>query len=509
MSMQEEIDRIAALLYEKCASFLSDQGDSYIDPIENKEIIAHYGFTHFAVGTLIRGIRLEEPDLIESSEKMVRAIVNKWNIMKLKSEFHADFNMFALCVYEELTTNMELKPAIKEIVINTKDSKHLTINWLPMRLYVNYKRYGWTSDEKYLKVCMELKDTINRACYADGYIDDRLPKGTSFNLQYDISTVALLVFLNNHTDIQFEIADKLGALVNAIMPDGDINYQGRGSNQIFAWGPWIYLLNVTRRNQELDVATSFIMAHTDFLDNNNIMLNEFPGESKYLWWDYHYSSVYLAHFQFWTELSLVEKKTEIHSVPYSCNKDSGIRILKDDDYFIFWFNGRSEYLAESGPSIASIWTRKHGTIFKGSFGPWGGRFGEQNLVQGIALNNSLGMYCGKVSPHISKNRILRKIQSYFKPKFRYEFEPVFTLKSIKTSSHHIELLYTIPKNKRVYFSFPVFEDCKLSANEIQALVDGKEIQFVYTGTYRNQYGSVKMFQTRCCTGAEMMIRIHY
>ena len=128
------------------------------------------------------------------------------------------------------------------MVLSTPDSNNPTINWFPMRWYVNLIRYKWTSDEKFKLACDKCSTDIRAATYKDGFIDDRLPIGLSFNLQYDVATVAVLQYLRSNGE-NIDISVELGALLNAVAPDGDINYFGRGTNQIFAWGLWVYLLS--------------------------------------------------------------------------------------------------------------------------------------------------------------------------------------------------------------------------------------------------------------------------
>ena len=110
------------------------------------------------------------------------------------------------------------------------------------------------------------------------------------------------------------------------------------------------------------------------LENNNLMLNNWKGKEKYLWWDYHYTSVYTSHFLFWLVLSMVDYPKKPIQIKKSEFKDSGLIINKTSDYFISIFNGRKKYLAENGPIISAIWMKNYGMINKGLFGPWQGSF---------------------------------------------------------------------------------------------------------------------------------------
>ena len=175
-----------------------------------------------------------------------------------------------------------------------------------MRWAVNKKRIEWKGDNNYQSTINKCKEIIFKATNADGGIEDRLPHGTSFNLQYDLATVSILQYLRVQGE-PMDLSKELGFLLNAVAPDGDINYQGRGTNQIFAWGLWIYLLASSGNTKDLLTALNFLEPRLKkMLDNNNMMLNEWEGKEKYLWWDYHYASVYTAHCLLWLVMAYID-----------------------------------------------------------------------------------------------------------------------------------------------------------------------------------------------------------
>ena len=92
--------------------------------------------------------------------------------------------------------------------------------------------------------------------------------------------------------------------------------------------------------------------------NKHIMLNDFNGKDKFLWWDYHYSSVYIAHFLFWIVLA----KHDFHKNPITIKKtkfeDTGLVVNSNSDFYLSSFNGRKKYLSEKGPVISSLWIKK-------------------------------------------------------------------------------------------------------------------------------------------------------
>lgn len=163
----------------------------YVDAIDGEEISAHYGATHAAAAFILMGMDIGY-DLLES-------VLNRWEQSKKLPGFHNDFNSFALCIiWDAIEGKGRYADWTKETILKTEDSKHNTVNWLPMRWYVNKKRYEWTGNDNYQAITQKCKRDITEATYEDGFIDDRLPKGMSFNLQYDVTTVALLQYLRTH-----------------------------------------------------------------------------------------------------------------------------------------------------------------------------------------------------------------------------------------------------------------------------------------------------------------------
>ena len=73
---------------------------------------------------------------------------------------------------------------------------------LPMRWFVNKKRFEWTSVSKYIDIINHCRNTIAKATNADGGVEDRLPHGMSFNPQYDVATVAVLQYLRTGLKIR-------------------------------------------------------------------------------------------------------------------------------------------------------------------------------------------------------------------------------------------------------------------------------------------------------------------
>lgn len=475
----------------------------FIDPVDEREISTHYGVTHMAASLMIFGEYTNNKSLFVLGEKLLTSFLKRWTLFSKKQEFHNDFNNFALClIYNYTSCDAEIKKEIKDLVISTSDSSHDTINWIPMRWYVNHCRFAWTKDKNYLKKCASFNRLIQSATYPDGFVDDRLPKGTSFNLQYDVSTISTLQFLNIN-NIEFDISKQFGALLNSVFPDGDINYFGRGTNQIFAWGPWVYLLS-SSGSDELSRALSFLKNKIgSMLENNNLMLNNSSGKDKCLWWDYHHCSVYTAHFLLWLVLSLKDMDKRIVEPKLITDGSSGINIFRDDNFFVVIFKGRKEYLAERGPSVVAIWTRENGNVVKGEFGPWLGSFGNNHCSCGYTIMNFCGLFEKKQYPISFKNLLLRKL--FHKGLFSYKetIKPVFVDTRIVHENGKLFVVWTAKKHRKLFFSIPTM--CENFHYELY--VNDEQVSLKKRIRFENQYSWVNLQQSDVKRGKEWKLMI--
>jgi len=495
--MKNRIEKLIELTLNSCLPYIVNKGDyiQFIDPLDKEEISAHYGNTHLAVSLIIFGSLKNNKSLIKTGEELLFSYIERWNKNKELSDFHNDFNNFALCVLDDYTK--QYHSTIKKTILSTDDTYFDTINWLPMRWYVNKCRYLWTNDVSYLNNCKHCKYLIEKASYSDGYIDDMLPKGRSFSLQYNVATVAFMQFLRVYGD-NINLDLQLGALLNSVFPDGDINYLGRGTNQIFAWGPWIYLLS-SARIKELDRALLYLENHLPTaLANNNILLNEFPGNEKNLWWDYHYCSVYTAHILFWLIMALKDYDKKPIYPKLVVDGSSGLQIYKNDSFFIATFNGRTEYLSERGPAIEGIWTRNSGTINKGTLGPWYGLFGNKYVQADSTLRNFTGL--------MNTNSHFNEYGSKFK-----RLLPQTNLSTKET----ISPLFKSPKieiSKRISITYQLNRCTKLinipCLNGVpKARIDGMELSLTNTLKIKNHYGWCDIYQSRITSGKSITIDI--
>ena len=504
MTSEDRIRDLTNCTKEKCLEWVKNiEGETFfVDPLDYKEISAHYGASHAAVAFLILGIKSGDYNLAVTGINLLNSVLNRWNTNSKLPDFHNDFNNFALCVaYGYISDKYkDLAVRIKETVLNTTDSSHDTVNWIPMRWFVNKCRYEWTKKEKYQSACFACAEKIKTATYEDGFIDDRLPKGISFNLQYDVATVAVLQYLRIHGE-KLDISKEVGALLNAVSPDGDINYLGRGMNQIFAWGLWLYLLASADLENDLQKALAYCADKIPvMLENNNLMLNNWNGREKYLWWDYHYCSVYTAHLLFWLVLALEDAGKKSVAPVLSEVHDSGVEILRKDGWFVASFAGRTEYLAERGPVIAAI-GRENGRMFvKGTFGPWQGAFGNKFGFNDAVIKNFCGLLKVTTERDWSSNRIIRKLMSVRVKDAFLQYHPSYPVFQINTSKETLTILYKASGD--VSIGNLVFQD---QPKGIDLIVDGNEQIIVNTGFFRNQYTWVNLYQSRLNVGNEWEI----
>ena len=461
MSNLEILRTWAVNIAQKCSDWIVPGVGGKLefhDPIDGREVSAHYGATHAAAALIVWGIHQNDDILFEKGVALMESVLERWHESVKLLDFHHDFNNFALCVAEGYLKERYafLGAKIRAVVLATPDSNHYTVNWLPMRAYVNAKRYEWSGNSRYEIARKNCLSYIAQSTNPDGGIEDRLPKGTSFNLQYDVATVCILQFMRV-CGLSLDLSKELGFLLNAVAPDGDINYQGRGTNQIFAWSCWLYVLASTGREEELSKSLFFLEGKlSSMLDNNNLILNEHEGEEKHLWWDYHYASVYIAHLLFWVVMAIRDYGKAPISPLFVVDGSTGLHVLRDDDYFVVTFDGRSEYLAEKGPAIVALWTRKEKMIFKGEFGPWQGQFGNQHSPAETVLGNFWGVVVAKANYDLHHYRIIRRLLPNLRLSPSLKVRPLFKDVTIRIEdSNYVEVEYAVPKG--AVLNLPVFD----------------------------------------------------
>lgn len=488
MSFEICREKVILSLYDKFKLCLSDDKDGMklIDPLEKRVIGFHYGETHFAVSWIIFGVLNHRQEMIEIGIRLLRGFIHNAKEYQKEKEFHWDFNNIAICLLIEfLESNTDVSVGLdvedlKSFILLQNDSQHGTINWMPMRAYTNFCKYKWTGNEEYLKKAKEYIANVDRAAYNDGYYEDFLPKGKSFNFQYHIYTTAMMDFLSRRFAEVKHPTKAVMCCRGMLDCEGDINYLGRGNNQIFAWGPALYVLFENKLTLELEKATNYFAQRIDTaIHNYNIILCDLPGEDRNWWWDYHYATVYFAHLSYWLTLSYVDnprKMPEDNDVPTI--SDSGVRIFRDDNAFVCVFEGRKHYLAERGPVLANIGLSNVGTVFKGPLGPYGGQFGNKYANHLATLAN----YFGPIEN---------------KSKFGFTMLKDIFPKEINVSVRKNKVIveYDLGRKYRdICFSAPIH--CPKNQVEIKVTFDSVDMKLRWTGQYVGPYGATDRYESR-------------
>lgn len=512
--MAELRDRIESLLNDLlpvCESWIQerDGGLQFVDPNDGEEISAHYGATHMAAALILRGKMSGENTMYQNGISLLNSILNRWELNVKRPEFHFDFNNFALCVIADFIKEDDvLYHRILHTVLHTEDSNHSTTNWLPMRWYVNQKRYEWTNENKYKDKCRKCRIGLEKATNADGGIEDRIPKGISFNLQYDVATVGVIQFLRQR-GVDYDLSRELSFLLHAVAPDGDINYQGRGTNQIFAWGLWVYLLASAGRNEDLSIALDYLEPRVlTMFQKHNLMLNDYEGVEKYLWWDYHYCSVYCAHFLFWLLMAIQDyNKAVINDCIDVLPEVTGLHIFRTEEAFVATFDGRKEYLAERGPIVCAIWTKKYGMICKGNYGPWLGHFGNRYTFEAVnhftfGIIQILSFFDRIPFSYIRK--ILYRFSSYSNNWHKCNYRDF----SVNVHDDFIMLSYYYPLNSPSFCNLFLLNGLSKTVR-ISIKADGKSAHLYNIGQINNQYGKCDLLQSPPIRANKWLISIFY
>ncbi len=502
--------------FEQALSFLRENdGRVYLwDPNDERRVAENYGESHLCAALLLRARRTGETRLKDVALRLLDGFME--NSPEIKAgQGHADFNNFAITlVYEELVAQGENAYAEKALnwLYHVKDSRNKTVNWLPMRAYFNLFLYEKTQNEKFLRCAVDALNAVKNACYDDGLFEDLVPKGRSFNLQYCVSTAAALQMVYRRFDAlsdrlpRFDLEKTASALYALVLPDGDVNYMGRGCNQIFAWGPWLYFTanyveNDVRERSRQFLAERFATAR----DNCNLMLNSYSGKSRTLWWDYHHYTVYMAHFLLWRELANDSRFVEPEKIDkLTAPTDSGLEIHKGEGWFAVTFNGRSHYLIEKGPALVALWTKEFGSVFKCGHAPSGKKFSNLYFNPLTAYFSCLGPIELSEKPKKMKGRIARFLGSIFNSKeISLKIKPLFG--GVKFSEKNglltIEFRVEPAKTKDARRAFvvpsyvPLDDDSFTLEESANGTNEFRRCELRRVGALAAQYGDMNVYMT--------------
>ncbi len=384
--IEQSIPRLAAALrgYE-CAE--PEGGAALVDPRDNVVVGSHYALSHH-IGALMMSGGAEER--VRAKRVLQYVAATQERFLKYP-DYHYDFNNLIWSLLLTLHRSGRLKlddderVTLEKLLLESGDSRHMTLNWLPMRAWNNLERWKITGRSGYRKTAEKLLAMVRHAQEDDGLFGDRVQRGRSANPQYHAYTAAVLTLGNRLGvwDFPQEALDRaMRWLIGIVLPDGDFNYFGRGADQVFGWGPWFYLLAVN--GIAPGVSGDYFLRHLpEVLARRGLMLDSTDGETRF-WRSYHHASVYQAHLYFWLTLASrmdAAAKSELQTLP---SERCGAYV----------FRGMRDMLPERGPLVAAFWTRKLGVCFKCPLGnvaenPVGAR-------EGATLPGVLANYCGVV-----------------------------------------------------------------------------------------------------------------
>lgn len=477
------------------------KGIAVLDPIDKRVIGSHYSLSHYCVSLFIQSYLRKSSKLLKEANESLQYLLYTWDVFSHQADYHNDFNNFAIALLIALNRekmkgiiSKSVEKTLEEKLLNSLDSNHMTVNWLAMRYFNNLMRYNLNNDSHFILKANNLLSSIRSAMNQDGLFDDLLPKGKSANPQYHTATLAVLVLIKQLkiSLLKDDSFDKsLHWLLTEVDPEGDFNYFGRGTNQLFGWGPFIFVLGsfLPLTADQFSKSMNYLSVRLPLtLSNDNILLNEFSGNQRIWWWDYHHVSVYLAHSLMW--LSLVQLfidqgfktfNTSYNNSRYSIDLD----ITKNDTFFAAVFKGRKHYLAESGPILCNLWIQKYGSVFKGPFGPFLDAFGHNYSVPRNIIANHFGI--------LREKKTIGNGLKIF---------PVFPEKlSLVIKGNKLIIKYSWKKrinNTRLYFNIPILSksipDNFICERKIMKILAENQILSVRkVGSFLGPYGDTKLF----------------
>lgn len=480
------------------AELIGDLSDS---EIFERLVPTHYGASHLGAALILLGERSEDEFYSERGQKIIRQVLTTWKEHSSKEDFHFDFNNFALAVVLKCSTSIDsslLTSISRHLIDNIQDSNHNTVNWLPMRRFVNSVRLELKETKLFRRRIDKIDALIRSATNNDGGIEDQLPYGVSYNLQYNISSVAGMLF-NSLMGNEKDLSKQLGFLLDKALPDGDINYLGRGANQIFAWGPWFYILSSCSFQND----SSYLESRLDqMLRNKNLMLNDYNGKEKFQWYDYHHFPVYISHFLFWLVLSKLHLgKGKIEPV-FVDNQSTGLTVKSNAHFSISTFTGRKGYSTEYGPSISAIYSAKYGILSKGMSGPDGGTFGIRYSYPAISNLNHIGLVEVKNRKKSRWSNIIR----FLTPETHTKLINLYLMPSIDFNDDKLIVKYDKLNARQLFFSFISFIPLK-EYEYFSFVVNNHSVRVSEVATIKTQFGWAHVIQSNMFLGANCELRI--
>lgn len=511
------LDGMVGDVLARCMSWVGEDacGNTVlVDPHDGEAVGHHYSLSHFGAA-LVLGWPEGSPEF-ELGVRVLEGVLERWPADSATPGFHGDFNNFALCLawlgLNGAGSCVGLRERIARTVGEAPDSAHDTVNWLPMRMVAANMRSRWYGDGRGDAVLTRCRGLVAAAANPDGLVEDRLPRGVSFNLQYDISTVAGLDVAARMGVVQPLDLDRcLAALLGALLPDGDPNYLGRGCNQIFAWGPWLYLLKARGPQWAWELSSGYLARRLPaMLANENLLLNDLSGAERGLWWDYHHCSVYTAHLLLWLVLARRLRMPECSEACAPLPLDgsgSGVAVRGGEGWRVVTFSGRGEYLAERGPSVCAVWTERLGALHKGAFGPWLRPFGLAHSSPAVAQNwfgllGVDGWGGGGLREGLGALKgLLRGGDPFSGTRVRPLFAPV----SAAEEDGRLAVTYAPGRSLHACVNLPLLDGA--AAAQIEVFADGAPVPLREAGSIVTQYGREALFQSGIAKAREWKVRV--
>lgn len=493
-----------------------------LDPVASRIVGSHYALSHYCAGLLLLSRKSGDEELALQADQYLNYIEETHAEYLKEYDYHHDFNNFAWALLLLIDKedpgflSAQQKSRMFQLLMNTPDSRHDTVNWLPMRAMNNLVRYEHTSCDQHLQKARELLGRVAKAQNPDGMYDDMLPLGQSGNIQYHVYTTAVLQLIRH-----FKLDEGGGSLESALSftaevvdPEGDFNYFGRGANQIFGWGPYFFNLagiNISPNRQEQSVQF-FNDNLRQCLNNNGLLLKNTQLNQNNYWWDYHYTTVYSSHLFFWLNLLDVIPihRHGIRKVPTT----SSLTVTSSEECFCAVFQGRTHYLVERGPQICNIWAKCHGSLFKGPLGPYFDDFGNKNISKAMVVLNFFGLLAESPDHFIHRFvpakmvKALRRLKLYNRhdADFGMVLKPVFPeeIKVDIMDGNTLEITFQLrPTRDPVSINIPIFPNsCAVDQTRfITAEIDGKAVELFHLGSAYGVYGKFKLFRSKSYVGA--------
>ena len=141
-------------------------------------------------------------------------------------------------------------------------------------------------------------------------------------------------------------------------------------------------------------------------------------------------------------------------------------------------------------------------IFKGTFGPWQGPFGNKYIYEDAVIKNFFGLLEVKRNKDWSKNRYVHKLLPSLGSETELMLKPLFANIAVSETNGILEISFESLSDTEVIFNAPV-----ANQNQKICLITGKsQIPTVCNSTIRNQYNWVWLHQSHTFCGRGIKLK---